>query len=354
MNQRMCVTFASLALLAGCSGDSCWSGNCGGSASTGGGGGLGGSGLMEVTEENALSVLREAWYAATVAAEVPLFVVQTGVGDTSGGLASIGQGLSQPHAKAAFRNNVYVDPFGPTTYNCPVSGTFTVTGDVTDPNTVTAGDSISYSSSACNSGLGYTVDGSHSIDVTAIDGDVATGDYEQAQDMLLTDFRAESSTGVTTINGDHSAIIDSRPLNAITTTFVGNSLTITEQGVTVSVNNFIGFETYQTADPFNYSFDAAGTANSTAVQGSFDFIVDETFSSQGGNHPSDGILSIIGKDNSTARIGVNDAANIYVQVDANASGNYESTVEMTWDEFLGTAVASPSTIVGLPNLADPD
>jgi hypothetical protein len=131
MNFRIVPSVVALAVLAGCEdGAQCFSGAC---ENVPGGPVGGGGGLMTIDENNALPALREAWYAATVTAAVPAIVVATGIGDTSGGVAKGGPIVS----KSGSSGRVYVDPFGPTTYNCPVSGTFTVSGDVTDPNTVT-------------------------------------------------------------------------------------------------------------------------------------------------------------------------------------------------------------------------
>jgi hypothetical protein len=100
---------------------------------------------MTTDENTVLPALREAWYVAMTTPAISSFVEATGVGEVNSG-------------------TVVVDPNGPTAYDCPVGGTFTVTGNVADPNTITAGDFINYESSACDSGTGYTVDGDHSID----------------------------------------------------------------------------------------------------------------------------------------------------------------------------------------------
>ena len=139
MNNRVILTAASLSLLTACSGGSveeCSFARCDGVAPVGGGGGT--ASLMLVTRDNAHAALQEAWYAANASAAVPGFLNSTGVGTPDMG-------------------QLIVDPNGPTAYNCPTSGTFTVTGSVTDPNTITAGDLINYESSACDSGAGYIV-----------------------------------------------------------------------------------------------------------------------------------------------------------------------------------------------------
>lgn len=329
MNLRIVPAVAALAVLAGCeSGVQCFSGGC---ENVPGGPVGGGGGLITIDENNALPALREAWFAATVTAAIPAFVVATGIGDTSGGVAGGGPIVS----KLGSSGRVYVDPFGPTTYNCPVSGQFTVSGDVTDPNTVTAGDVINYDSSACNSGTGYTVDGAHDLLVSAVNGDPSSGQYEQTQTLDFTDFRATSSSLVTTLNGDHTSTIDTSDPNLVTSLFSGGSLSVNEEQITVSISNYSGLETIGTASPFSYTLDGVGRANSSLITGSFDYSIGETILQQGGQWPSDGILNIYGLNNGTARVVVFDQLEVTVQVDANGSDNYEFSVRMTWEEFLG-------------------
>ena len=312
MDHRFFLTAATLALVAGCGSEaSCSFSGCGISGPPG----TGGSGLMTIDANNALPALREAWFAATTTAGLPSFVVATGVGETTSG-------------------TVIVDPSGPTAYNCPVSGTFMVSGNVADPNTVTAGDFVTYESSACDSATGYTVDGTHSLDIASIVGDVASGQFEQAQTLAFTDFQAASPTLVTTLNGDHTAVIDTRT-TTVTTAFSGNLLDVNEGQITVSIRNYSGFASLQTISPFSYTLDTAGNGNSSIVVGSFDYRVDELILQQIGEYPFDGILEIFGVNGSTARIAIVDSTNLDVQVDANGSNNYEVSTPMTWGEFLG-------------------
>ncbi len=311
MDHRFFLTAATLALVAGCgSGASCPFSGCN---ATGPGGG---SGLMTINKDNFVPALREAWFAAQTTAAVPFFVVATGVGEITSG-------------------TVIVDPAGPTAYSCPVSGTFMVSGNVADPNTVTAGDFVTYESSACNSGIGYTVDGIHSLDIASIVGDVASGQFEQAQTLAFTDFQAASPTFVTTLNGDHTAVIDTQATNIVTTAFSGNLLGVNEDQIAISMFNYSGATYLQTSIPGSYTLDVAGNANSSIVTGSFDYRTDETILQQIGQYPFAGILEIFGVNGGTARIAIVDETNLDLQLDANASTNYEVSTNMTWDEFLG-------------------
>jgi len=341
MNHRIAVAAAILALIAGCSShdDGCEAFvNC---VTDPGAPGAGGQAVID--RDNALVILREAWFATATTSTLPAFVVATGVGDTSGGVAR----LPGDAAKIAFRNGVYVAPFGPTTYNCPTSGTFMVSGDVTDPNTVTTGDSSTYELFDCDSGTGFTTVGDLRSDINSIVGDPLSGQFAQDQLLTFTDFQATAGTETMAFSGDHSAIIDATSAAQLAVTFGGNSLLIDAQQITLSVRNFAGSSFVQAAPPFNNSLFVAGTASSSIVQGSFDFVIEETMQFPFGQEPTDGIFDVFGSGGSTARVAVVSDIAVNIQVDANASGNFEVSFITTWDEFLNGNLVLNWTDTGL-------
>lgn len=336
MKTRFYVAAACAAVLAGCGGGSedCSLG-CAGT-----GGGIGGTGgLISIDRDTALLALQESWYVATVSADIPAFVVATGIGDTSGGVASIIQS-NNLISKSAARTTVFVDPLGPTTYNCPVSGQFIISGDVTDPLTITAGDFVVYESTACDSGTGYAVEGTHSVDILDIVGDPASGNFEQTQLLSFGAWEAATPTLTTLIDGDHLAIIDTQPQNSVTVTFSGTTLTVTEDQVTSIITNFSGFTDASELSPFNASLQVTGGGQTSLTQRSFTYITEETMQKAPGQDPTDGIFRVQGLNGSQARFAVDPTlpSPIRVQVDANGSGNYEITTDMTWDEFLNGTV----------------
>lgn len=331
MHNKLFLTAAMLALLAGCqSKGTCSFAGC---DAANPGGGTGGAGGVAINQQNALTILREAWFAANSTADLPFFVVATGIGDTSGGVVSAGGNNS----KTLPGNRVLMTPFGPTAYNCPVSGTFIATGDVADMNTITAGDFSTYEASACDSGTGFTVNGTYSLDINAVLGDVASGLYEVTQTMEFTDFEATSALSQTTLNGDHTVALDTQTAGSIFTGFSGTSLDVTEQGITALVRSYAGFMTTDTGT-FATSFDVSGTVASSVIAGSYTYSNSETVQRVLGDHPSNGIFDVRGADFSTARISIVDSNFVHVQLDENASGNYEFAINnMTWEEFLGLA-----------------
>ena len=148
-------------------------------------------------------------------------------------------------------------------------------------------------------------------------------------------FQATTPSLGTTLNGDHTAVIDTQSADVVTTSFTGNALDIAEGNITVLIRNFSGFATVETASPFTYTLSATGNANSSAVIGAFDYDVEELIQQNDGEFPNDGILNIFGANGGIARVAVFDNLSVYVQVDANGNNNFERSVQYTWEEFFG-------------------
>jgi len=336
VNHKISLALAMAALLGGCTSSGTDDCTAFATCSAGGGGG-GTSGLAVIDRDNAVEILREAWFAATAAADTPAVVLATGIGDLSGGTAFL--------PKMALRSIVALDPITPTTYNCPVSGTFILSGDVTDINTVTTGDYFVYEASACDSGTGYVVNGTLEVDITSIVGDVSTGMYVHGQTLTFTDFMASTSTNDFTWVGDHSAIIDTSNSSFTSQDYGGNVLSIADQGGNASISGFVGSMTLGNVDPFLFEFSSAGRVNTSNTPGSVDYDTEELILIPQNDSPTDGIFRVTGVD-SRARISATEGEDaVLIQVDANANDNYEVSVSTTWDEFLnGTA-----TIVWVEN-----
>lgn len=324
MNHKLVLTTALLTLLAGCdsSENACeaFGGCLNGAVAGGGGGGAGGgsSSLLSLDRNNALSALREAWFAVSTTPVVLTFVDATGVGTTVGG-------------------NFDVDPAGPTVYDCPVAGTFTVTGSITDPDIKTAGDVVNFESSACDSGTGYTVDGNHTINVTSVAGDLNSNEWELGQRLTFTGFRATSAINVVTLDGDYDAIVDRFVADSEATSFSGASLSIREDQATIVLTGYSGFSALELVAPFNQFIDGAGRANSTEA-GTFDYMTTGTILQRFDTNPSDGILVVMGAEDSRARIVIEPLSVVTIELDADGNDDFEISVTTTWDDFLnGTA-----------------
>ena len=323
MDHKLLLTTAVFALLVGCKNTDHSCDPFAGCVIAGGnpGGGIGGGtgGPIEIDRDNALAALQEAWFAASTTPVILTFVEATGVGTTETG-------------------SFDVDPAGPTVYNCPVSGTFTVTGSIADPNTKTAGDTVNFESSACDSGTGYSVDGNHTINVISVAGDLDSSIWELGQSLSFTGFRATSSTLVTTLDGDYSAVVDTQG-EAQAISFSGSSLAIGEEGVTLVVSGYSGFAALEAVDPFNYVVEVAGRASSSAA-GTFDYLTFEPLTYPLGELlPDDGWLDVVGLNGSRARLALEPDVGVIVQVDANGNNNFEVSVITTWDEFLAGTIS---------------
>ena len=135
-----------------------------------------------------------------------------------------------------------------------------------------------------------TVDGTHRIDIDSIVGDPNSGQYEHGQTLNFTNFVASGQNVVTTVNGDHSAVIDTTSALQTSVLFSGDSLAVDEDQATVTVQNFGGLATVENSAPFEYELDVTGTGSSSLVQGSFDYFTTETMVIPLGEAPTERTL----------------------------------------------------------------
>ena len=85
MHYKLLLTVATLFLVAGCqSKGTCSFAGCGPDSPVGGTGGGGAGGNVAINQDNFVTILREAWFAANSTSDLPFFVVATGIGGDDG------------------------------------------------------------------------------------------------------------------------------------------------------------------------------------------------------------------------------------------------------------------------------
>lgn len=228
-------------------------------------------------------------------------------------------------------------PLGPTTSDCAVSGTTTISGDLANPLTLTVGDSINIESQDCDDGQGTVVSGRIEMSVAVFSGDLTLGRYLLEMDILLIDLSVSSAAGVVTSNGDTTVSLDTTGSPLISIAVSGNSLTsiATTQGTTETLT-MISFSSTQTTDtsifPAAYTLAAAGTIDSTVLDGRISYSTPVTFQGAGFAHPFAGQLLVTGQ-NSAVRMTVLDESSVLIETDADGDGEFESSEETSWDDI---------------------
>ena len=323
MHRKLCLSVLAVVSLSACGDgppDCLVRGECGAAP-------IDGSGLLVIDATNGIAAAVEGYFAVLATTDAAAFLVRTGVGSTAATVSpKSGASAAIRSAMSLMALGTAVDPFGPTTYNCPVSGTFTVSGDVTDMNTVTEGDFYLYEATACNSGQGFTVDGTFTVRINAIQGDVASGLYLQDQTIIFTNFQA-TGDGTVTLTGDHNPMIDLRGDPVLTTLVSGNSLTVDQDNITVTMSNFGGDDSLDTTVD-TYEFDAQGRVSSSILERPVDYATTQRFVQAVNAFPSSGSLLVTGANGTRITMTAVDAEN--VRFDAVYENGATDTIATTW------------------------
>jgi hypothetical protein len=220
----------------------------------------------------------------------------------------------------------------PTTFDCLVSGTLTVSGDIADPtlDVLTPGDVMTGTFNSCDDGDGVVVSGTLSMTVEAFSGDLLMPPYSVTVAFSLTNFALTESGETGTINGD-GTLSESTPDDVFfTTTMSGASLSFTDttgDAGTVSDFTVTGTEDFNTLE---YTVDSSGTLASVDLGGSVQYVTTTTFEGIADNYPFIGVMVVTG-DNSTETITVVDSINLTLEIDENGDGIVDQTIPTTWD-----------------------
>jgi hypothetical protein len=254
-----------------------------------------------------------------------------------GGIASNGGGISKPTARRAatgiLGDIVSNAPFGPITNACAVSGTLTVSGDLADPLTLTAGDTIRAEYEACDDGQGEIVDGTIDSTVEAFSGNILSGAYDVTMRIELTDLDVTAGNDHLLGNGDATATLDTTAAPFVSTTVSGDSLASTTNGASATLSAFSFDQTVDAGlSPAPYTLAAAGTLDSSELAGVISYSTPVTFEGDDVEYPHAGELRVSGA-NSSARLIALDNVNVRIEVDSNGDGAVDQTIETTWAEL---------------------
>ena len=326
---RLSVLGASLTLAA-----------CGGSGDFGefsGGGGFGGGGssttTYAITSGNAPTATRTSWEAA---------IGSGSFGSTGGQVVSTGSPGDFAKASPASRsvslitNVLQKIPFGPEVSPCLVDGAVTLSGDIADPLTLTTGDTFNILFEACDDGFGEVIDGMIDMTVREFTGDLLVGTYQLSMDTVATDLQVFTASDTVTSNGDATVTEDTTRTPFIETGVSGTSMTVDYNGMSETLSNYVSNQTVDSGlQPLPYTLSAAGTLDSTELDGVIQYSTPVTFAGEGFDYPSSGSMLIQGLD-SAARLTAVDNVNVTIEIDVDGDGTYDETLELTWAELLAS------------------
>ena len=306
---------------------------CGGSSD---GGGLAGpvspQSDLSIDSGNGQDVARASFLAATRSIDLAGLVGNSGV------VAGSGAGISKPAAPGTIAKPVRVAissvPFGPETLPCDVSGSITVSGDLANPTTLSAGDVINIDADNCDDGLGEVIDGEINFSVDAFNGDIFSSLYDMTMSMDISNFQVTTTADVVMSNGDTTVRLNTLTTPAVSASVSGLSLTIDSNSSLESLTNYASNQTIDGGvTPSPFTMDSSGTLDTSQLTGVVNYSTPVVFQGFDSDYPSSGELLVSGA-NSSARLIAVDNVNVRVEIDIDGDGMVDDTIDTTWDELL--------------------
>lgn len=226
-------------------------------------------------------------------------------------------------------------PFGPDTFPCVVSGSVTISGDIANPLTLTAGDTFSIDATACDDGIGEIVDGLISMTVTDFSGDFLSGTYLLGMRALLDSLQVTTATDVISSTGDASIALDTSATPFVSASVSGASMMTSRNA---STETLMSYATEQSVDagitPPPYTLTSRGSVDSSQLADLVSYSTPVQFQGDGIDYPHTGELLMTG-GNSSARLITLDNVNVRIELDSDGDGAVDVTVDTTWDALIG-------------------
>lgn len=287
------------------------------------------SSSFSITAANAEAVAAESWQAAGTSAGFSELAGTGGVASTKpGGSAKAAPGMPSTTSLAYLMQKV---PFGPETLPCQVSGFITLSGDLANPTTLTAGDVINVEADACDDGLGEVLDGDMHMTVDAFSGDFAAGVYTLTITLQLSNLQVATEADVVTSNGDVTVTLDTLAAPAVSAGTSGSEITIDGNTESVTLSNFESIGTLDASvSPSPWTRDASGRLDSSELPGTIVYSTPVTFEGVDDGYPHTGELLVTG-DDSSLRLVALDEVNVRIDVDEDGDGTVDASIETTWD-----------------------
>jgi hypothetical protein len=220
---------------------------------------------------------------------------------------------------------------------CDVSGTISLSGNLADPNTLTAGDTVTLVFDNCDDGDGFVIDGRLALTVAAIQGDVFSDVFLLTLNMELTDLTVTSEGESSSGDGRLTYTLDTLAYPAALTTLSGTELSVVAAGESVTLRNFDQtLEVNPGIVPTPYAADASGRLHSSVLGGSVDYGTIVTVRASGDdNPPYIGEILVSGADSSEVRIVVVSEEVVRLEIDLEGDGVVDEFVDTTWAALIG-------------------
>lgn len=250
------------------------------------------------------------------------------VGQTKNGMSKLGG----PRLAGLLRYSASV-PIPGTNRPCIFIGAASVSGEISDPTTLSAGDRIVREFFDCDDGVGQLLNGSYEIVINSFSGDLAQGLFTLNATVTFSGFEVTEEQELTSLNGAATLQVDTSmpPITSISVS--GDSVSV---GDNTDSATLTAFQTDVTHDagvaPEAYTSAASGTLGSTLFGGEVNYSTPLTFQGFAGEYPFAGELLVTGANGASVRLITLDNVNVRLQIDP-GDGSGIVTQDTTWAQL---------------------
>ncbi len=270
-----------------------------------GGGGGGGDGApvtadASITPDNAVDVASDVYESVGETASLGDFGTGGLIGSSGSASPTLSKSAANIAAKAGLvgaldTGSLIAIAFGPEETPCAVSGTVTVSGDISNPETLSAGDTITLRFNSCDDGDGQVVNGNLTLTIDMISGDLATEFFALGATLDFQAFSVQEDSETTTVNGGFSMMVDTTGYPVTTASLSSPYLSVTDGSRTANLSNYSTTVTVdESSQPPAFSVTSSGRVDLPNRGGSLSYVVREPFTGFGDSNPDSGVLFIRG------------------------------------------------------------
>jgi hypothetical protein len=217
---------------------------------------------------------------------------------------------------------------------CAVSGSVTLSADITSSATLPAGDHISFTYQDCDQGEGAVLDGGFEMTVRTFQGDVANGSFLMTVDLAMDGFGVLQDGQGSTIDGGFSMTLDTRDANALRIEVSGETLDLATGSEFASLADFRTAITVDTQLQTS-TLEVDGYLMSSAFSGEVRYETLEAFDLDAAGMATAGRIRITGARNATIEITILGEQNAQLDIDVDGNGVVDEVVTVSWTELNG-------------------
>jgi hypothetical protein len=301
-----------------------------------GGGGGGGSNptatQAEISPDNATEIAGDVVEGVTETAALGEFGA---FGGLAVGGALPGGGHSKTTAALASKTGGAVlmqAAIGPVELTCANGGKVTISAEIREQDTLSAGDTFTFEFDRCDEGEGEILSGRVRLGIDAFEGDLDAERFRVDATLDFDVLAVEEDGQTDTVNGELALSVDTTRYPTVSFSHASDAFSVTEDGETVVLADWLTRLTVdESSQPPAYALTGNGSID-VPRHGAVGYEFLEPFQGFGEDRPDSGVLLIEGANGGSIRVTALSNTQVQLEIDYDGLG-VDETLTLTWDEI---------------------